>query len=51
VPPHPGGDGDTPHASDGIYSQAGGSRAELKLTRHTGGLRGYVGTIAIGVVT
>ena len=42
---------DTPHASDGIYSQAGGSRAELKLTRRTGGLRGYVGTIAIGVVT
>ena len=42
---------DTPHASDGIYSQAGGSRAELKLTRRAGGLRGYVGTIAIGVVT
>ena len=41
---------DTPHASDGIYSQAGGSRAELKLARRTGGLRGYVGTIAIGVV-
>jgi protocatechuate 3,4-dioxygenase beta subunit len=41
---------DTPHASDGIYSQAGGSRAELKLTRRTHGLRGYVGTIAIGVV-
>jgi len=42
---------DTPHAGDGIYSQAGGSRAELKLTRRSGGLRGYVGTIAIGVVT
>ncbi len=42
---------DTPHANDGIYSQAGGSRAELKLTRRTGALRGYVGTIAIGVVT
>ena len=41
---------DTPHASDGIYSQAGGSRAELKLTRRSGGLRGYVGTIAVGVV-
>lgn len=41
---------DTPHASDGIYSQAGGSRAELKLKRRTGGLRGYVGTIAIGVL-
>ena len=42
---------DTPHARDGIYSQAGGSRAELKLKRRTGGLRGYTGTIAIGVVT
>jgi protocatechuate 3,4-dioxygenase beta subunit len=41
---------DTPHASDGIYTQAGGSRAELKLTRRTHGLRGYVGTIVIGVV-
>jgi protocatechuate 3,4-dioxygenase beta subunit len=41
---------DTPHASDGIYSQAGGSRAELKLTRRTGGLRGFVGMMAIGVV-
>lgn len=45
------GQSDTPHASDNIYSQAGGSRAELKLTRRTGGLRGYVGTIATGVVT
>ena len=42
---------DTPHARDGIYRQAGGSTAELKLTRRTGGLKGYVGTIAIGVVT
>jgi protocatechuate 3,4-dioxygenase beta subunit len=42
---------DTPHARDNIYRQAGGSSAELKLTRRTGGLRGYVGTIAIGVVT
>jgi protocatechuate 3,4-dioxygenase beta subunit len=41
---------DTPHASDNIYSQAGGSSAELKLTKRTGGLKGYVGTIAIGVV-
>ncbi len=39
---------DTPHAQDMIYRQAGGSRAELK--RRTGGLKGYVGTIAIGVV-
>jgi protocatechuate 3,4-dioxygenase beta subunit len=42
---------DTPHAQDNIYSQAGGSSAELKLTKRTGGLKGYVGTIAIGVVT
>lgn len=42
---------DTPHASDGIYRQAGGSSAELKLTRRSGGLRGYLGTIAIGVVS
>jgi protocatechuate 3,4-dioxygenase beta subunit len=42
---------DTPHASDNIYRQAGGSTAELKLAKRTGGLRGYVGTIAIGVVT
>ena len=34
-----------------IYSQAGGSTAELKLTKRTGGLKGYLGTIAIGVVT
>ena len=45
------GQSDTPHASDNIYSQAGGSTAELKLTRRTGGLKGYLGTIAIGVVT
>ncbi len=42
---------DTPHSSDSIYSQAGGSTAELKLARRTGGLKGYLGTIAIGVVT
>ena len=42
---------DTPHARDMIYQQAGGSKAELKLKRRTGGLKGYVGTIAIGVVT
>ena len=42
---------DTPHSSDMIYLQAGGSRAELKLTKRAGGLRGYLGTIAIGVVT
>src|SRR4051812_34131043 len=42
---------DTPHSSDMIYSQAGGSKAELKLTKRTGGLKGYLGTIAVGVVT
>jgi len=42
---------DTPHARDSIYRQAGGSTAELKLVRRTGNLKGYVGTIAIGVVT
>jgi protocatechuate 3,4-dioxygenase beta subunit len=41
---------DTPHSQDGIYRQAGGSAAELKLARRSGGLKGYVGTIAIGVV-
>jgi len=42
---------DTPHSQDSIYEQAGGSTAELKLTTRTDGLKGYVGTIAIGVVT
>jgi protocatechuate 3,4-dioxygenase beta subunit len=41
---------DTSHASDGIYEQAGGSSAELKLVRRTGGAKGYLGTIAVGVV-
>lgn len=41
---------DTSHAADGIYARAGGSRAELKLARRSGGLRGYVGAIAVGVV-
>ncbi len=45
------GEYDTSHASDMIYRQAGGSSAELKLTKRTGGLKGYVGTIAVGVVT
>lgn len=38
---------DTQHAADLIYSQAGGSTAELKLTRRTCGLKRYLGTIAI----
>jgi protocatechuate 3,4-dioxygenase beta subunit len=42
---------DTSHTHDNIYRQAGGASAELKLTRRTGGLKGYLGTIAIGVVT
>ena len=42
---------DTPHAQDMIYAQAGGSTAELKLTKRTGTLKGYLGTIAIGVAT
>jgi protocatechuate 3,4-dioxygenase beta subunit len=42
---------DTPHARDMIYREAGGATAELKLTRRTGGRKGYLGTIAIGVVT
>jgi protocatechuate 3,4-dioxygenase beta subunit len=42
---------DTPHASDMIYADAGGSSAELKLTKRAAGLKGYLGTIAIGVVT
>jgi protocatechuate 3,4-dioxygenase beta subunit len=42
---------DTSHSSDSIYRQAGGSAAELKLTRRSGGRKGYLGTIAIGVAT
>jgi protocatechuate 3,4-dioxygenase beta subunit len=41
---------DTPHAADNIYEQAGGSSAQVKLARRTGGVKGYVGTIAIGIV-
>lgn len=42
---------DTPHASDNIYRQAGGSTAELRLAKRGANLKGYLGTIAIGVVT
>ncbi len=45
------GQSDTPHARDMIYGQAGGSTAELKLGKRGAGLKGYLGTIAIGVVT
>jgi hypothetical protein len=39
---------DTTNARDGIYAQAGGSAATLKLTRRSGGA-GYVGAITLGV--
>ena len=42
---------DTPHSSDNIYAQAGGPSAQVKLAKRSGGLKGYVGTIAIGIVT
>ena len=45
------GQSDTPHSRDSIYQQAGGSTAELELTKRTGRLKGYVGKIAVGVVT
>ena len=37
--------------SDNIYEQAGGSDAQVKLAKRSGGFKGYVGTIAIGIVT
>jgi protocatechuate 3,4-dioxygenase beta subunit len=45
------GQSEISHSSDNIYHQAGGATAELKLAKRTGGLKGYVGTIGIGVVT
>jgi protocatechuate 3,4-dioxygenase beta subunit len=45
------GQADTPHARDSIYAQAGGSRAVVKLARRSGGARGYLGRIVIGVAT
>lgn len=41
------GQADTSHASDGIYAQAGGARATVKLSKRPAG--GYVGRIVIGV--
>jgi protocatechuate 3,4-dioxygenase beta subunit len=41
------GQPDTPHSSDSIYAQAGGSRAVVKLTKRAAG--GYVGKIVLGV--
>lgn len=43
------GQADTPHAADSVYDQAGGSRAQLKLTKRPNGARGHLGTIVIGV--
>lgn len=45
------GQPDTPHASDSIYAQAGGSSAVLKLGKRAQGLKGYVGRIVVGVAT
>jgi protocatechuate 3,4-dioxygenase beta subunit len=45
------GQADTPHARDGIYAQAGGASAVLRLTRRGNGLRGYTGRIVVGVAT
>jgi protocatechuate 3,4-dioxygenase beta subunit len=43
------GQPDTSHARDGIYRQAGSSKAELRLTRRGPG--GYRGAITLGVAT
>jgi len=40
---------DTSHAEDGIYAQAGRSRAVLRLRRRGGGRPGYRGSITLGV--
>ena len=45
------GQAETPHASDSIYAQAGGSSAVLKLSSRAKGLKGYVGRIVVGVAT
>ena len=45
------GQADTPHASDGIYAQAGGASAVLKLSKRPNGLKGYTGRIVVGVAT
>lgn len=43
------GQADTSHAEDFVFTDAGGTRAQLRLTRRPGGARGYLGTIVIGV--
>jgi protocatechuate 3,4-dioxygenase beta subunit len=45
------GQPDTSHAEDGIFAQAGRSRAVLKLAGRGAGKRGYRGTITLGVAT
>ena len=45
------GQADTPHAGDGIYAQAGGASAVLRLSRRPQGLKGYTGRIVVGVAT
>jgi hypothetical protein len=42
------GEADTSHDADGIYAQAGGSRATMRLTREGDGCRG---TITLAVTT
>ena len=42
------GEPDTPHSADGIYAQAGGERATMRLTRDGDG---YRGSITLGVAT
>jgi protocatechuate 3,4-dioxygenase beta subunit len=45
------GQPDTRHAADNIFKQAGGSKAQLQLTRRTKGRAGYRGAITLGVAT
>jgi protocatechuate 3,4-dioxygenase beta subunit len=45
------GQPDTSHADDGIYAQAGGSKAVVKLAKRKQGRRGFTGKIALGVAT
>jgi protocatechuate 3,4-dioxygenase beta subunit len=45
------GQPDTTHAQDGIFAQAGRTKAQLALTKRTQGQRGYRGAITLGVAT
>ncbi len=42
---------DTPHARDMIFTQAGGSRAVVRLSKRPRSARGYLGRIVIGVAS